>query len=150
MSLLRENIVKIAEKITSDEGLILIDVLLRGNERNSVIEVYIDGESNISADDCADISRKLNDIVEADKIITSPYRLDVSSPGTDRPLIYLKQYFKHIDREFEVTYKSKEKKKKLKGKLKSIKAEELTFLTDREIVINFNDITKAKVLISFS
>ena len=150
MSLLRENIVKIAEKITSEEGLILIDVLLRGNERNRVIEVFIDGESNISTDDCADISRKLNDIVEADKIITSSYRLDVSSPGTDRPLIYLKQYLKHIDREFEVTYKSEEKKKKLKGKLKSIKGEELTFLTDREIVINFNDITKAKVLISFS
>jgi ribosome maturation factor RimP len=150
MSLLRENIVKIAEKITSEEGLILVDVLLRGNERNRVIEVFIDGESNVSADDCADISRKLNDILEADRIVTSSYRLDVSSPGTDRPLIYLKQYLKHIDRAFEVTYKSEKKKKKLKGKLKSIRGEELTFLTDREIVINFNDITKAKVLISFS
>jgi ribosome maturation factor RimP len=150
MNLLREKIVRIAEKITSDEGFILIDVLVRGNERNRVIEVFIDGESNITADDCAGISQKLNDIVEGDKIITSPYRLDVSSPGIDRPLLYLKQYSKHIDREFEVFYKSAEIKKKLKGRLKNISGEQLTFLTDREIVINFNDIIKAKVLISFS
>jgi ribosome maturation factor RimP len=150
MSLLRENIVRIAEKITSDEGFILIDVLVRGNERNPVIEVFIDGENNITADDCAAISQKMNGIVEGEKIITSPYRLDVSSPGTDRPLLYLKQYQKHINREFEVTYKSEGIKKKLKGKLKSISDDKLTFLTDREIVINFNDITKAKVLISFS
>ncbi|UCH65486.1 MAG: hypothetical protein JSW63_12920 [Ignavibacterium sp.] len=146
MSLLRENIVRIAEKITSEEGLILIDVLVRGNERSRVIEVFIDGESNITADDCAAVSQKMNDIVEGEKIITSPYRLDVSSPGTDRPLLYLK----HINREFEVTYKSEGKKKKLKGKLKSINGEQLIFLTDREITINFNNITKAKVLISFS
>ena len=150
MSLLRENIVRIAEKITTDEGLFLIDVLVRGNERNRVIEVFIDGENNITAADCASVSQKMNDIVEGDKILTSPYRLDVSSPGTDRPLLYLKQFSKHIDREFELTYKSEEKKKKLKGRLKSIKDEQLTFLTDREIVINFNDIVKAKVLISFS
>lgn len=150
MSLLRENIVHIAEKITSDEGLLLLDVIIRGNERNRVIEVFIDGENNITADDCAGISQKLNDIVEEENIIQSPYRLDVSSPGTDRPLLYLKQYLKHFDRNFEVTYKLEEKKKKLKGKLIRIDGEQLTFLTDREIVINFNDITKAKVLISFS
>jgi ribosome maturation factor RimP len=151
MSLLRENIVQLVEKITSDTGFILIDVIVRGNEKNRVIEVFIDGENNITADDCAGINRKLNDIFEGDKIITSPYRLDVSSPGIDRPLLYLKQYLKHIDREFEVTYKSADmKKKKLKGTLKSINGEQLTFLTDREIVINFNDVIKARVLISFS
>lgn len=150
MNLLRENIVHIAEKITSDEGLLLIDVIIRGNERNRVIEVFIDGENDISTDDCAGVSQKMNDIVEEENIISSPYRLDVSSPGTDRPLLYLKQYSKHIDRDFEVTYKLEEKKKKLKGKLKRIDGEQLTFATDRELVINFNDITKAKVLISFS
>ena len=150
MSLLRENIVRIAKKITGEKGLFLIDVLIRGNERNRVIEVFIDGENNITADDCAAVNQKLNDIVEEENIISSPYRLDVSSPGTDRPLLYLKQYSKHIDREFEVTYKLEEKKKMLKGKLKRIDGEHLTFLTDREIVVNFNDITKAKVLISFS
>ena len=150
MNLLLENIVKIAKKISSDAGFILIDILIRGNERNRVIEVFIDGEKNITAKDCAEINRKLNEIIEEEKIIDSSYRLDVSSPGTDRPLLYLKQYLKHINRQFEVTYKSTDTKKKLKGTLKNIIGEQLTFLTDNEIVINHSDIIKAKVIISFS
>ena len=150
MSLFRENIVQISEKITSDGGFILIDVIVRGNERNRVIEVFIDGEKNITAGDCAEVNRKLNEIIDEEKIITSSYRLDVSSPGTDRPLLYLKQYFKHIDRTFEVTYNSSDTKKKFNGTLIKINGEQLTFLTDSEIVINFSDIIKAKVVISFS
>ena len=105
---------------------------------------------NITAGDCAEINRKLNEIIEEENIITSSYRLDVSSPGTDRPLLYLKQYLKHIDRKFEVTYNSSDTKKKFKGTLKNINGEQLTFLTDSEIVINFSDIIKATVVISFS
>jgi len=150
MSLFRENIVQISKKITSAGGFILIDVIVRGNERNRVIEVFIDGEKNITAGDCAEINRKLNEIIEEENIITSSYRLDVSSPGTDRPLLYLKQYLKHIDRKFEVTYNSSDTKKKFKGTLKNINGEQLTFLTDSEIVINFSDIIKATVVISFS
>ncbi len=150
MSLFRKNIVQISEKITSDRGLILIDVIVRGHEKNRVIEVFIDGDKNITAGDCAEINRKLNEIIEEENIITSSYRLDVSSPGTDRPLLYLKQYLKHIDRQFEVSYNSSDTKKKFKGTLININGEQLTFLTDSEIVINFSDIIKAKVVISFS
>ena len=44
MNSLRENIVQIAEEITSSSGFFLIDIVLRGTERNRVIEVFIDGE----------------------------------------------------------------------------------------------------------
>ena len=150
MNLLREKIVKIAEKISSDTGFFLIDILIRGNERNRVIEIFIDGEKNITANDCAEVNRKINEIIEEEKIINSSFRLDVSSPGTDRPLLFLKQYLKHVGRQFEVTFNSAGTKKKIKGILKNIEGEQLTFLTDSEIVINFSDIIKAKVLISFS
>lgn len=150
MNLLREKIVKIAEEISSDAGFFLIDIIIRGNEGNRVIEVFIDGEKNVTASICAEINRKIIEIIEEEKIINSPFRLEVSSPGTDRPLLYLKQYLKHINRQFEVTYNSAGTKKKLKGTLKNINGEQLTFFTDREIVTNFGDIIKAKVLISFS
>jgi len=63
----------------------------------------------------------------------------------------LKQYPKHINRNFEVSYTSGEDTKKLTGKLKSIEDEELTFLSkSNEVKINFNNIKKAKVIVSFS
>ena len=150
MNSLRENIVQIAEEITSSSGFFLIDIVLRGTERNRVIEVFVDGEKNITAKDCAEISRKMNEIFEEKELIKAAYRLDISSPGIDRPLLYLKQYPKHINRKFEITYSYGDEKKKLKGRLKKIEGEDLTFLTNKEQIINFNDIIKAKVLVSFS
>jgi ribosome maturation factor RimP len=147
---LRENIVQLAEEITSSSGFFLIDIVLRGTERERVIEIFVDGEKNITAKDCADISRKLNEVFEEKELIKTAYRLDVSSPGIDRQLIYLKQYLKHINRKFEITYNYGDQKKKLKGTLKKIKCVDLTFLTSKEQVINFKDIIKANVLVSFS
>lgn len=150
MNSLRENIVQIAQEITSSSGFFLIDIVIRGTERNRVIEVFIDGEKNITAKDCAEVSRKLNEIFEGKKIIKAAYRLDVSSPGIDRPLLYLKQYPKHINRKFEISYNYKDEKRKFKGTLKKIEGENLTFLTNKEQIINFKDIINAKVLLSFS
>jgi len=147
---LKENIVQIAEEITSSSGFFLIDIVLRGTERNRVIEVFVDGEKNITANDCAEISRKLNGIFEEKELIKAAYRLDVSSPGIDRPLLYLKQYPKHTNRKFEITYSYSDEKKKLKGTLIKIEGEDLTFLTNKEQVIKFKDIINAKVLVNFS
>jgi len=150
MNSLRENIVQIAEEITSSSGFFLIDIVVRGTERNRVIEVFVDGEKNITAKDCAEISRKINEIFEAKELIKAAYRLDVSSPGIERPLLYFKQYPKHINRKFEITYSNGDEKKKLKGTLIKIEGEYLTFLTNKEQAIKFKDIINAKVLVNFS
>ena len=132
MSSLRENIVQIVEEITSSSGFFLIDIVIRGTERDRVIEIFVDGEKNITAKDCSEISRKTNKIFEEKELIKAAYRLDVSSPGIDRPLLYLKQYPKHINRKFEITYSFGDEKKKFKGTLIKLEGEDLTFLTNKE------------------
>ena len=150
MNSLRKNIVDIAEEITSQSSYFLIDIIIRGTEKDRVFEVFIDGENYITARDCAELSRKIYRAIEEQSIIKFTYRLDVSSPGIDRPLLFLKQFPKHINRKFEIIYKSDEKKRKFKGTLKKVAGEQLTFLTNKELIINFSDIIKAKVVISFS
>ena len=116
------------------------------------MEVFIDGEKDISARDCADVSREINSELENLPAAGNDYRLDVSSPGVDKPLKFLKQYPKHINRNFEVSYKLSNDTKKLTGKLIKVENQDLTFLTkdNKEIIINFNNIKKAMVIISFS
>ena len=150
MNFINENIIEIARDIVTLNGFFLIDVTFRGTVNNKVIEVFIDGEKNITAGDCAEISRKINSVIDEKQLIKSRYRLDISSPGVDRPLQFLKQYHKHIGRLFEVVFKVDKEKKSLKGELLKIEGENLTFFTGKESVINFNDIISAKVLISFS
>lgn len=152
MNLFDENISKIAAGKSEDYGFFLVDIIFRGNPNNRMIEIFIDGEKHVSADDCAKVSREIEEQIESLGLIDSSYRLEVSSPGVDRPLKYLKQYPKHINRKFEISYKPNDETKKLVGKLLRIEGENLIFQSDQknETIINFNNIIKAKVLVSFS
>lgn len=151
MNPIDENIKEIVRKAVEDKQFLLIDLVIRGSEQKNVIEVYIDGEKNISAEDCAFVSHEIDAKLKILLAKNPDYRLDVSSPGVDRPLKFLSQYRKHINRKFDVSYKSSDETKNLTGKLTAIEGEYLTFLTNnKEVIINFNNIIKAKVLISFS
>ncbi len=154
-----ENIREIAKQVSEQNNLFLVDLIVRGSEQSRVIEVFIDGEKNISADECALVSREISKQIDEKEILKS-YRLDVSSPGVDRPLIYLKQFSKHLNRLFEIEFSAKGgsasggnafgSSSTFKGKLVSIEDEVLTFKSDKEIKIKFSEIVKAKVLVSFN
>ncbi len=154
-----ENIREIAQLVAEQNNLLLIDLIVRGSESSRVIEVFIDGEINITADECALVSREISKQIDENELLKS-YRLDVSSPGVDRPLLYLKQYPKHLNRLFEIEFSIKGGSASsgnasgisstFKGRLVSIEDEVLTFQSNKEIKIKFPDIIKAKVLVSFN
>jgi ribosome maturation factor RimP len=151
MDLLKENITKISEEIAQKLGFFLIEIIIRGDQRKRIIEVFVDGEKNVSADNLAEISREINKLIEEQELIKEPYRLDVSTPGVDRPLKFLKQFPKHLNRNFDLTYKTVDGDKNIKAKLVGIQGEELTFdYNKKELIVEFKNISKAKVLISFS
>ncbi|HCY75278.1 MAG TPA: hypothetical protein DHV28_05110 [Ignavibacteriales bacterium] len=151
MDIIKENIVQISNEIAEKLNFFVIDINFRGDNRKKIIEVFVDAEKNVDADNLAEISREINSVIEEKDIIQQAYRLDVSTPGVDRPLKFLKQFPKHINRNFEVTYKAGDEARTITGKLLSVEREELTFLSDKkEVLIEFKNITTAKVIISFS
>lgn len=144
------------DSIVSQEGFFLIEFILRGDKKQRIIEVYIDGKEAVTSSVCAELSRIIKDKIESEQLIDSNYRLDVSSPGIERPLKFLEQYHKHINRNFEVHYQAGDEKRKIEGKLIRIDGDKLIFevkpksaKVPDEYEINFKDINKAKVLISF-
>ena len=151
MDIIKENIVRISNEIAEKLNFFVIDITFRYDNRKKIIEVFVDAEKNIDADNLAEISREINSVIEDQDIIQQAYRLDVSTPGVDRPLKFLKQFPKHINRNFEVTYKTEDETRTITGKLLSVEREELIFLSDKkEVLIEFKNITTAKVIISFS
>lgn len=151
MDLFKENITKISNEIAEKLGFFVVDISFRGDQRKRIIEVFVDGEKNVSADDLAEISREINKTIEANDLIKESYRLDVSTPGVDRPLKYLKQFPKHINRNFEITFNTEDGIKTVNGKLIAVEGDIINLLAEKNnIIIKFNTITKAKVLISFS
>jgi len=152
MQLIEKKIVNITQEIIDQNGLFLIDFLFRGVHNSTVIEIYIDGEKSVSVEDCAKISREINDRIEAENLFDTAYRLEVSSPGVERPLKFLQQFSKHINRNFELQLTDEQgTNKKVTGKLLSIEGENLVFRIQKEdALIPYNTIKKAKVIVSFS
>lgn len=149
MSEINKKIWNICEQVVTDRGYLLIDLTLRGNDRQRIIEVFVDGKDSVDTQLCADISREIDEIIEAQDLFSN-YRLDVSSPGISRPLKFIEQYPKNINRKFKVKYFENEEKKKFEGLLTNVNGEELTFSVGKqEILIKHPDIIKAQVLISF-
>ena len=149
MSINKKYIESEIQKIVESLGFLFIQIVIRGAKRQQVFEVFVDNEKGVTTDDCAEISRVIHEFFDLNEEMGS-YRLDVSSPGVDRALKYLKQYTKHIGREFSVKYQLDDEAKKQKGKLLKIEDDKLIFQFGKEeIIIPFEKIIEAKVQISF-
>ena len=67
------------------EGYRLIAVEISGDTTGDIVRLYCDGPS-FGVDDCAKISRALSPVLDVEDPMNGPYRLEVSSPGIDRPI----------------------------------------------------------------
>lgn len=101
--LLPDHIVQSIRDICRSSDVHLLDIVVRGSAQKRLIEIYADSESGITLDTCGEINRKIGELFDREQLFAGQYRLDVSSPGTDRPLEYLWQYRKHSGRLLKVT-----------------------------------------------
>ncbi|MCX7937375.1 MAG: hypothetical protein N2971_06695 [Chlorobi bacterium] len=76
----------------------LLDYSFRGHVSARILELFIDSVENVSHELCEAISRDVEEYIESIPELSGIARLDVSSPGVDRPLMYSWQYPKHIGR----------------------------------------------------
>lgn len=79
----------VAERIAPvlEQDLIeLVDVVYRFENGRWVLRVYIDQLEGVNLDECARVSRGIEDLIEIDGVIPQRYCLEVSSPGLDRVL----------------------------------------------------------------
>jgi ribosome maturation factor RimP len=87
----RQKLLEIAEPVCAGAGYELVD-LRYVCEGSWVVRVYIDRAAEgsepggISFSDCEAISRELSAVFDVEDPVPHAYRLEVSSPGVERPL----------------------------------------------------------------
>lgn len=121
MSETAESLEKLALSVVEKEGYILYDVDFIEKQRKLV--VTIDKPGGVSIDDCANVSRALNLLLDVENIVPGdkPYDLEVSSPGLERDLKKLWHYESALDKPVKVVIKKGEEKESF-GNLRSFKA----------------------------
>lgn len=84
-----DRIRKMADEVTAREGCAVYDLEFTGGGNGRILRLFIDKASgeNVSIDDCANVSRGLNLMLDVDDVIPGGrYDLEVSSPGVERVL----------------------------------------------------------------
>jgi ribosome maturation factor RimP len=98
----------VSEPLVNEEGLFLVDVEIK-HQKTPELWVLVDTEKDgVILDACSRISRKLANIIEDENLISSSYRLNVSSPGLSRPLSDIRQYRKNIGRQAKIKFKNED------------------------------------------
>ena len=141
----------VEEAIVDDQSLFLVGVKLKGNPGNQKLMVWLDGDEGVSIEQCILVNRKLSQVLDEEDWIDGKYHLEVSSAGLDHPLQLLRQYQKNIGRTLKVMMKEG---KEVKGKLLKVDENEITLLvaekkSEKEVIINFNDVEQSLVTVSF-
>jgi len=142
---MKEKIARIVTPEIEAKGAELVEIALKGTKRNHILVLYVDKVGGVTIDDCAEISRKLLQKTELDDLLGNNYRLEVSSPGMDRPLKTKRDFERNVGRFLEIKFQDERGSHKIKGDLKKIDGDAITISNDMgEISIPLNSILEAK------
>ncbi len=84
---LAADIAAVAEPVLEGLGFRLVRVSVMGGEDRIVQIMAERPDGTISIDDCETISKNVSPVLDVADTISGKYRLEISSPGIDRPLV---------------------------------------------------------------
>ncbi len=144
---INDKIRQIAESVCAEKKLRFIDVQIQGSARNPVFNIFADSEKGITLGQCSDVTRLIQDELDMNDTFQDNYRLNVSSPGLDRPIKEDWEFQKNIGQTLKIKYTENESKQEVIGKLVNWTSENIEIESDKEkiIVISREYINWAKI-----
>jgi len=122
----------------------LEDVTIISAGRRSMLTVIVDGDTHLSLDQVTSATKAIGEIVESVQSLgETPFTLEVTSPGLDRPLTKVRHWQKNINRLVKVVLLDGSE---IKGRIKDVN--EVSATVD-EKNINYSDIKRATLEIEF-
>ncbi len=113
-------------------GFALCDVEFQKEYGNWTLTLFIDRDGGVTIDDCEQVSRAVDPILDEADPIAQPYYLSVSSLGLDRPLKRDADYARNLGKELTVRlYAPRDGKKEFLGVLDSFDAERFILRTEK-------------------
>lgn len=149
---LEEKITKIIDPVVTDQGLRLVAIKIIGSDGGQTVQIMAEDPDtkNLGIDACMSLSREISTLFDVEDPISGNYRLEVSSPGIDRPLVTLQDFadFKGYEAKVEVMPPIAGQKK-FRGRLKGLEGENIIIDTDLdEHSLPFDAIQKAKLVLT--
>jgi ribosome maturation factor RimP len=96
---------KVVNSAVTLAGFELFSLTSGGTKNRPLLEVRIDRPdgTKVTIDDCAGVSRAIEAVLDGSGLVAETYRLEVSSPGMDRPLRHAADWRRFAGRRVAVT-----------------------------------------------
>ena len=96
---LKDQISELVTPAVSDLGFYLEDVHVATPGSHRIVTCIVDGDASLNLDQVTSVSRVISELLdEAPFMGETPFTLEVTSPGVDRPLTQPRHFAKNIDR----------------------------------------------------
>lgn len=143
---IEEKVREIIRPLLEMEQVHLVELEVHGKSGNQVVNIYADTDQGITLAEITRLTREINDLLDMHDVIPGFYRLNVSSPGVERPLKALWEFRKNLGRELRVVFRENEQEKELTGKLLAAEEEHILLqVKDEELSIPTASLIKARV-----
>ncbi|MGH8197917.1 MAG: ribosome maturation factor RimP [Steroidobacteraceae bacterium] len=147
---MRSRLFGLLEPVAAGLGYELIEIEFSSAGRSSVVRVYIDhtDSSAVTLDDCERVSRAVGAVLEAENPIAHEYRLEVSSPGFDRPLRTAAHFARFTGSEARIELAAPiEGRRRFRGRLGPVEDGKVTIEVERrEWKLPLAGISKARLV----
>jgi ribosome maturation factor RimP len=96
---LKDQISELVTPAVSDQGFYLEDVHVATPGSHRIVTCIVDGDVSLNLDQVTSVSRVISELLdEAVFMGETPFTLEVTSPGVDRPLTQPRHFAKNVDR----------------------------------------------------
>ncbi len=150
-SVLVREISQLIEPILDEMEVELVDIEYLSHHGRWTVRIYVDKEGGITLDDCARVSREIDEIIDVKDIIRHAYILEVSSPGLNRPLKKEKDFQRAVGKKIKTRVSVPlEGRRNFTGYLKDFRNGILYLEVENNLVsLSWRDVEKANLVYDF-
>lgn len=145
----RDRLAEVLTEPLAAGGLDIEAIELTPAGRRRLLRVAVDKDGGVTMDDIADATKEVSRLLDdTDVMGEQPYTLEVTSPGTDRPLTLPRHWRRNQSRLVKVTTTEGAT---VTGRIRSSDEESATLDVDgTEQVLRLADVAKARIQIEFN
>jgi len=134
----------------NEAGFFLEDVHITSPGNRRVVTVIVDGNVNLNLDEVTVITKEISAVLDAAEFMgQTPFTLEVSSPGVDRPLVLPRHWSKNLERLVRSVMVNGEV---VTGRVSAVHEESVCVIVEgtHRIELPFIEIKRAQVEIEFN
>jgi ribosome maturation factor RimP len=141
------DLTELIEEVVAGLGYELVTV--ESSPRGRLLRVFIDIARGVTVDDCETVSRQLTRVFEVENVDFD--RLEVSSPGLDRPLLKAADFVRFAGQEIRLrTSVPVDNQRNFTGVLQGLRDDAVVVDTEKgELVVALADVEKARLVPKF-